>query len=106
MQQENAITTGWLTLKDIKINYANTAYFKVDVELQARGTSTMEFTGKILGSSNNTIGDANLESGTFRVPVNTKSEYAKISLKSSSHLPCKFQSAEWTGVYVLKSNRM
>lgn len=106
MAQETAVTTGWLTLKDFKLVYANTAFFQVDVELRARGTSTLEFTGKILGSSNNTIGDANLESGTFRIPVNTKAEYAKVTIKSSSHLPCKFQSAEWAGLYILQSTRM
>jgi hypothetical protein len=67
---------------------------------------TRTFTGRIIGSGTNTIGSVPLATGTYRFGVLANSKNAQISLKSDSHLPLAFQSAELEAEFVLRSRRM
>ena len=57
------------------------------------------------GGGENIIGDTVLTSGDFKFPVMIKSERAKITIESESHLPCQFLSAEWEGNIHLRAKR-
>ncbi len=46
-----------------------------------------------------------LQSGTFRVPVLSKSDNVTIEIQNAKHLPCRFQSAEYEGFLVVRSPR-
>lgn len=106
LKQENEpITTGRLQIRNIAVVYFDTGYFEAWVLPQNRDPFRKKFTGRVLGSVNNTIGNIPLEYGTFRIPVLAKSNQVAIELRSDSFLPCAFQSAEWEGFYVLRSRR-
>jgi hypothetical protein len=106
MKKENEpITIGRLQLRNLSVVYYDTGYFEAKVSPKNRDVSVVTFTGRVLGSINNTLGSVPLETGTFRVPVLAKNDQVTLELISDSFLPCAFQSAEWEGYYVLRSGR-
>lgn len=106
MKKENEpITIGRLQIRNLAVVYFDTGYFEAHVSPKNRATSVVTFTGRVLGSVNNTLGSVPLETGTFRVPVLAKNDQVVLELISDSFLPCAFQSAEWEGYYVLRSGR-
>lgn len=107
MKQDNkAITTGQLQLRNYAVVYNNTGFFKVVLRPLKRQVYTRTFTGRVVGSSANLLNVAAIESGTYRFGVMGKSSKTSITLESDSHLPCVFQSAEWEGFFHLRSRRM
>jgi hypothetical protein len=105
-QDNKPVTTGHLQIRNYAVVYNNTGFFEVDVTPLKRATYTRNFTGRIVGGANNILNQAAIDSGTYRFGVLGKAGDVTITLKSSSHLPCTFQSAEWEGFYVLRSRRM
>jgi hypothetical protein len=99
------ITISRLQLRSFALVYYDTGYFEVVVSPKGRTPSSLKFTGRVVGSQNNTISRLPIESGTFRFPVLAKSDLVEIEVRSSSFLPCAFQSAEWEGFYTLRSTR-
>jgi len=77
-----------------------------DLEVSLRYATTDNFTGRIVGASTNILNQAALDSGTYVFGVLGHGNETSITLKSSSHFPCTFQSAEWEGFFVLRSRRL
>jgi hypothetical protein len=102
----STINTGRLQLKKMSIVFGDTGFFTVNLTPLARTTSVYKFTGQVLGSSTFTIGQPNLESGTFKFPIQCKNTDAVIFISTDSYLPCNFLSAEWEGVFSVLSQRI
>lgn len=100
------MTTGRLQLRNWNVVYSDTGFFQTEVTPTARPTKTAKFTGRLVGSSANVLGQVAIENGTFRFGVNSNAKEVNIELVSDSHLPCSFQSAEWEGFFVLRSRRL
>ena len=64
------------------------------------------FTGTIINSSTAVIGQPNIESGTFNIPIQARNTDFTCAITSDSHLPCHFVSAEIEGFYFRRSRRM
>lgn len=105
-QDNQAVTTNTLQIRNFNIVYNDTAYFRVENAPEARPVVTREFNGRIIGGLNNLLGQANLENGSYRVPVMTNSKYANVTIKSDSYLPCVFQSAEYEGFLSQRTARI
>jgi hypothetical protein len=105
-QDNKAITTNNLQIRNFNIVYNNTAYFKIESEPEARTASIREFNGRIIGGSHNLLGQANLAEGTYRVPIMTNSKYVNLTIVSDSYLPCVFQSAEYEGFLTQRTQRI
>ena len=105
-QDNKPVTTGHLQIRNYAVVYNKTGFFEVDVTPLKRSVYTRSFTGRIVGGANNILNQAAIDSGTYRFGVLGKAGETTVTLKSSSHLPCTFQSAEWEGFYVLRSRRM
>ena len=78
---------------------------KFEIKIGGNLMKTYSFTGRLIGGGENIIGDTVLTSGDFKFPVLIKSERAKITIESESHLPCQFLSAEWEGNMHLRAKR-
>jgi len=102
----STVNTGRLQLKKMSIIFGDTGFFEVNLTPLARSTSVYKFTGQVLGSSSFTIGQPNLESGTFKFPIQCKNTDTVIFISSDSYLPCNFLSAEWEGVFSVLSQRI
>lgn len=105
-QDKKAITTGVLHIRNYAVVYNDTGYFTVDVKPLQRNLYTRTFTGRIVGSVANLLNKAAIGSGTYRFGVVGHAGETDITIKSDSHLPCNFQSAEWEGFFTLRSRRM
>ena len=107
LKQENkAITTGQLHLRNYAVVYNNTGFFKIVLRPLKRQVYTRTFTGRVVGSGANILGAAAIESGTYRFGVMGHASETSVTIESDNHLPCVFQSAEWEGFFVLRSRRM
>ena len=98
--------SGRLQLHHFYIKYEDAGFFKVEVTPENRNTSTYEFTGNILGAASSTIGQINLDTGTFRVPIMSKSDRVDIDVKNNTFLPTRLASAEYEGVFHMRSRRI
>ena len=103
---KSTVNTGRLQIKKVNLVYGDSGFFEIDVTPLARSTGTYKFTGQILGSAGFVLGVPNMQSGTFKLPVQCKNEDVTITLRSDSFLPCNFLSAEWTGIYSILSQRL
>jgi len=103
---EKAITTGQLHIRNYAVVYNNTGFFQAEVTHSKRTPYVRSFTGRIVGASTNILNQAGIDSGTYRFGVLGHGNETDIVLKSSSHFPCTFQSAEWEGFFVLRSRRL
>ena len=92
---EHTIAEGRSQVRYLTLQFSDTNFFKIEVTPDYRDTSTHVFTGRILGSGNNTIGSVPLEQGTFRVPVYSKSNQVTIHCKNDTPMPCALTGAEF-----------
>lgn len=103
---DKAITTGKLHIRNYAVVYSNTGFFQAEVTHSKRTPYVRNFTGRIVGAASNILNQAGIDSGTYRFGVLGHGNETSIILKSSSHFPCVFQSAEWEGFFVLRSRRL
>ena len=95
-----------MQLRYFYLKFEDTGFFKVEVTPQNRDTSTHKFTGRLLGSASSAIGQINLETGTFRVPIMSRTDRVDIDIKNDSFLPTQLSSAEYEAMYHIRSKRM
>ena len=103
---ENVVSAGRLQLRRMSVLYSKTGYFKAEVLGTGKPTYTYTFTGRVLGSSNNVLGDVPIEAGKFKFPLMGHNTSVTIKLLNDSYLPSHFLSSEWEGFYVLRSKRL
>ena len=94
---------GRLQIHHFYVKYEDTGSFKVEVTPENRSTSTYDFTGKILGSSS--IGNASLETGTFRFPVLSRADRVNVDIKNDTFLPTQLASAEFEARFHSRARR-
>ena len=105
-QGQSELLSGRLQIHHFYIKYENSSFFQVEVTPQNRTTSIHKFSGRLLGSNSSVIGEINLDTGTFKVPVMSKSDRVDIDIKNESYLPTRIASAEYEGVFHMKSRRL
>ena len=99
------LLSGRLQLHHFYIKYEDTGFFQVEVTPENRDTSLHKFTGRLLGAASASIGQINLDTGTFKVPIMSKSDRVDIDVKNNTFLPTLLASAEYEGVFHMKSRR-
>ena len=97
---------GRLQIHHFYIKYEDAGFFIVEVTPENRDTSTHKFTGRLIGSASATIGQINLDTGRFKVPIMSKSDRVDIDIKNSTFLPTRLASAEYEGVFHIRSRRL
>jgi len=98
--------SGRLQIHHFYIKYEDAGFFKVEVTPENRDTSTHKFTGRLLGAASAVIGQVNLDTGTFRVPIMSKSDKVDIDVKNDTFLPTRLSSAEYEGRFHIRSRRV
>lgn len=105
-QSEVAVTTGRLQYRRWSVIHGLSGHFKVQVIPDFGPSYEYVYTGRLLGSENNIIGQVALESGTFKFPVKSKSDRVKVKIINDSYLPSSFLSAEWEAFYTTRSDQI
>jgi hypothetical protein len=100
------VGAGRLQVRFWTVIYAGTGYFRAEVTPLYRPTQRYDFTGRVLGSGANVIGEMPLEDGNFRFPIMSKNDQVTVDLVNDSFLPSKFLSAEWEALYTIRSKRL
>lgn len=100
------VGAGRLQVRFWTVIFAETGYFRAEVTPLYRPTQKYEFTGRVLGSGANVIGEMPLENGQHKFPVMSKNDQVQVDLVNDSFLPCKFLSAEWEALYTIRSKRL
>ena len=95
-----------LQLHHFYIKYEDAGFFKVEVTPENRDTSIHKFTGRLLGAASAAIGQINLDTGTFKVPIMSKSDRVDIDIKNDTFLPTRLASAEYEGTFHVRSRRI
>tara|TARA_B100000287_G_scaffold85292_4_gene77893 strand:+ start:7099 stop:9552 length:2454 start_codon:yes stop_codon:yes gene_type:complete len=98
--------SGRLQLHHFYIKFEDTGFFKVEVTPENRDTSTHKFTGRLLGAASSAIGQINLETGTFRVPIMSRADRVDIDVKNDTFLPTQLSSAEYEAMFHMRSRRV
>ena len=100
------LISGRLQIHHFYIKYEDSGFFQVEVTPENRDTSLHKFTGRLLGAASASIGEINLDTGTFKVPIMSKSDRVDIDVKNNTFLPTLLASAEYEGVFHMRSRRM
>ena len=82
--QNSELISGRLQIHHFYIKYEDTGFFQVEVTPENRDTSTHKFTGRLLGAASASIGQINLDTGTFKVPIMSKSDRVDIDIKNDT----------------------
>jgi len=105
-QSGSEFISGRLQLHHFYIKFEDSGFFKVEVTPENRDTSTHKFTGRLLGSASSSIGQINLETGTFRVPIMSRADRVNIDVKNDTFLPTQLSSAEYEAMFHMRSRRV
>jgi hypothetical protein len=100
--RDAAIIDGKLQLTYMTLSFEDTGYFMATVQPKFRDPFVHVYSAGTVGA-NLTTGSAFLGTTSFRVPVHCRSDEARITVSSSSFLPCRVQSAAFEGRYVSRS---
>ena len=100
------IVSGRLQLHHFYIKFEDTGFFQVEVTPENRDTSIHKFTGRLLGAASAAVGQINLETGTFRVPIMSRADRVDIDVKNDTFLPTQLSSAEYEAMFHMRSRRV
>lgn len=103
---QTAVGEGRINVRRLTVTYGNSGYFRFEVTPRGRDTTTTIMTGRQIGSNLSLIGQPALNQGVIHVPVKARNIDATIELRSDKPLPFSILSADWEGMYVIRSRRM
>ena len=100
-----SLTSGRYQIRQVSVDFQNTGFFKATVTQDGRSNVTYEFNGTVINNPTAVIGQPNITSGTYNIPIQSRNTNYTCTLKSDSHLPVHFVSAEIEGFYHRRSGR-
>lgn len=103
---QTPVGEGRLNVRRMSLSHGESGYFRVEVTPRGREKYVYTMTGRRIGSSASLIGEVALIDGVFRLPVMARNIDVTIELTSDEFLPYSILSADWEGLYVIRSRRM
>lgn len=100
-----ALLEGRLQLRQLWINYADSGYFVVKVDVLDKDTYEYINTGRTLGTTDSTLGKLMFSTGKFTVPIQSLNTNCKISVESDAPAPVALIGAGWIGNYVRRTKQ-
>lgn len=100
-----ALLEGRLQLRQLWINYADSGYFVVKVDVFDKDTYEYINTGRTLGTTDSTLGKLMFSTGKFTVPIQSLNTNCKISVESDVPAPVALIGAGWIGNYVRRTKQ-
>ena len=100
-------------VRNAKLRYHETAFFKIHVIPEGRDTGVYTFDATILGSRNSALGSAqpngyNIDDnrfyeGVFNIPIMSRGERCMVEIQNDTPHPCKFSTCEWIALLTGKA---
>ena len=104
-QNGQAMATARAQMRRLLLNYNKTGAFTLLIRPSYRDEKTLPFSPRVLGEGINILNEAVLDDGVFKAYILSQTSEVEIEIQSDSWLPCTFQSAEWEGYIVSRSQR-
>lgn len=98
----NVLSEGRLQMHYLSLEFGNTAFFEVEVTAVDRTMKTYTFSRPTMSSTN----PLTTESSRYKVPIMTRADTVTIKIVSDSYLPLAILSAEWTGQFMVRHQRL
>lgn len=92
-----AMLNGRYQLRYLTLQFADSGYFRVTVQIRNEATYEYPFTGETVGTT--VLGQPNILSGTFRVPLFSKNDNVIIKILNDSPFPSKILNGEFEATY-------
>lgn len=89
------IPTERLQVVNFLCTHTESGYYRIEVETYGRLTTSIEWTGRVVGDALNVIGSHPITDGQLKAPVNSDALRTKITLINDSFLPSRWQTAEY-----------
>lgn len=89
----------------VRLQFADSAAFKVDVTIGNRATRTVEYSAFGPDLPIDTLDDVNTDRGEFRVPIRGNAKETLVVLRNDTPYPSNFTSATWEIVYRDRAGR-
>ena len=93
-------------IRAYNITHSDTGYYKATVTYPDGQVSNHVFTGRIVGSNSNVIGQISIETGNFKFPVLGRNYDVTVTLTNDTFLPTFLLSAEVEAWYQIRSKRL
>lgn len=100
-------------VRNAKLRYHETAFFKIHVIPEGRDTGIYTFDATILGSRNSSLGSAQpngystddnrFYEGVFNIPIMSRGERCMVEIQNDTPHPCKFSTCEWIALLTGKA---
>jgi len=100
-------------VRNAKLRYHETAFFKIHVIPEGRDTGVYTFDATILGSRNSALGSAQpngystddnrFYEGVFNIPIMSRGERCMVEIQNDTPHPCKFSTCEWIALLTGKA---
>lgn len=100
-----ALLEGRLQLRQLWINYADSGYFVVKVDVADKDSYEYANTGRTIGTTNSTLDKIIFSTGKFTVPIQSLNTNCKISVESDAPAPVALIGAGWIGKYVRRTRQ-
>ncbi len=98
--EDTAVITGRLQLRDISFLLNDSGYIRVEIAPEARTTKSFTFEGKELGTITTVVGAASISAThTIRVPVWARSNKVEITVINDQPVPLVVEAAAWRGFF-------
>lgn len=105
-ENQTAVTTGRLQLRNMSLNLSKTGFIKTEIKPRGKTSSVYTFTGKRLGEASATIGSIPIFTGQIKTPVLSKSNEVTIHAFSDSPLPFAIVNVDWEGFYTTRNQKL
>ena len=100
------IDAGTLTIKNFLVNFTQTGYFKAIITDLYGYLAEVIYNGRVLGAPSNTVGNAAITEGNYRVPFKKNPDTSSLEIQSDSHEPMSLLELAWNGQYKKKGKRI
>lgn len=98
-----SVLTGRLQIRYIRLNYADTGGFTVDVTYNSGRVCTYQMTARNIGEASATLGRLPDSTGVFKVPIQSLNTNVQIDITSKLPLPLSLIGYLWEGTFVARS---
>jgi len=102
-----SVVDGRLQLRNMSLQYANSGYFRVNVDLSGPDRSyNYLMTAKYTGLIGTRVNRLRVDTGTIQFPLLGRNTLTQITVINDNFMPSAILSAEWEGNYVTQSRRV
>lgn len=100
------VGSGKLVIKYYVLHCEDTGYIKAILSDDYGYEAEVEFTGRVLGSPSNIVGEPAVSDISYKIPYKLNANTSTLRLETTSHLPFSLLEMEWLGQWTKKGRRI